>query len=80
MKTRSYLNLTQEQAERWYYEGRITERQWRTFCRCWDWAAPRYSGVAGHKQSCFANRFGHAAYVARINRLRRAMGLDLYAN
>jgi hypothetical protein len=79
MKSRNYLKLNYAQAESRYHSGLLTERQWRTFLFCWTWAAPRYSSPAGLRQDAYASRHGLPALYARMNRVRRALGLDSYA-
>lgn len=76
---RPMAGLSLEQAERRYLDGLLTGRQWRVYCLFWDWAAGRYSGAVGlrHDRLYRANK---PAYLYRLNRFRRAMGLAEYHN
>lgn len=57
-------------AERYLHEGRITPRTFDRFLFIANWAAARFSGVAGVRQEGFYQRFGSDAYWRRIERVR----------
>lgn len=67
-----------DQVQSLYWQGRVPEKAWQAFHAVWGWVSFRYAGVAGDRQEYFWNRYGKAASIRRINRVRAAFGLELY--
>jgi hypothetical protein len=66
--------LSYETAERLSREGFLSADDWQRYCRIWDWSATHIRHAA---QDRFYDKYGKKAYTAKINRLRRVMGLSL---
>ena len=70
--------MTMEQAENSLHTGTITQRDFDRFWLAFVWCAPRYSIEYGHKQAAYCRKHGLTATHNRINRVRKALGLDPY--
>jgi len=77
MRPRPWLDWSYDQAEMLFRAGYLSKRNWKTYCRVWDWACPRLSRPANDRQYAYAQKWGQAALTHRMNRLRRVLGLDL---
>jgi hypothetical protein len=64
-----------ENSYRW---GSIPQNVFEAFCRVWDWSAPRFGGSVGLRHEAFWNQYGKDRYYSRINKVRRAFGLEPY--
>jgi hypothetical protein len=65
------------QVTRFYYEGRISDREYNRFCGAWLWGAVRF---ASDEHDRFYAQHGAQAYYHRINRMRRALGASEIAS
>jgi hypothetical protein len=63
------------QVTRFYYEGRISDREYNRFCGAWLWGAAH---LASMEHDRFYALHGKDAYYRRINRMRRALGAPEY--
>jgi hypothetical protein len=58
-------------------DGRVSGREMLRYVRAWSWSAARFSGAIGEAHERWYQRFGEASYYRRINRMRRALGLEV---
>lgn len=54
------------------HAGRLADRDWKRWNTLWIWCAIRF---ASPQQNRFYAKHGHDATIARINRVRRRVGL-----
>lgn len=69
-------NTTYAEAEWYFVEGYMTEREWRRYRLAWEWSAPRFGGLASWKQDHYCQTHGTEAYYRRIARVRRVLGFE----
>lgn len=62
-------HCSQDEAVRWLYEGRVSQKDYEHFCFFATWAAPRFSGAEGFAQERYYRRFGFDALNRRIQRV-----------
>lgn len=63
---------------RLFDNGRITHRQWRRYFTAWLWSDFRHGGTAGICHDRYWAKRGRSAYLKRLNRMRRVLGLPLF--
>ena len=56
-------------------EARLSGRELRRFVFAWTWSAPRFGGRADLQQTRYYARHGQAHYRARMNQVRRILGV-----
>ena len=72
-------NYSFNQVDQQFAQGQISQTHYEAYCRVWEWCAPRFGGSAGFKQESYWKRHGKEAYFAKINRVRKAFGFELYS-
>lgn len=59
----------------WVY-GRIPDNVWRAWDRVWEWSSAKFGGPPGWRHESFWNTYGKEKYFQKINKTRRAFGLE----
>lgn len=62
-----FFQASWNQAEAWYREGLVSERDWRAFCLMWDWGWFRHTS----KQDRAWHRLGRGGMERRYARIKR---------
>lgn len=70
------LNLSFNNVESLWLNGRITEKTWLAWVRVWEWLSPKFGGNPGLRHEIFWEKFGQDAYFRRINKVRVAFGFE----
>lgn len=77
-KMRKLLTLSREEVDRLYHADGVSDREYRKYNLAWTWSCGRYSGRAEKIQDAFYASQGDRAFWRRVNRVRRACGLEPY--
>jgi hypothetical protein len=71
----NYQNVSYSDTKRMHDNGLMTDREWKRYVIAWTWSTGRFGGKAGRLQDAFYNSRGKPAYIRRVVRMRRVLGL-----
>ena len=77
MENRRLFEITWGDASYDYARGCVSDRNWHRYKFVHMWASARHSGIAGNEHERFYRTRGKDAYWNRINRVRRAAGMEM---
>ncbi len=63
------------EVQMFYERGQIGQRVYDQYSRIWDWSSPRFGGCIGMSHNLWF-RNNPTVYYARINRVRKVLGLS----
>lgn len=70
------MEYSYDQVIHLYKYGHISKELLKAWVKVWEWASVKYGGKIAEEQDRFFDKYGAEKFYAKINKTRRAFGLQ----